>query len=256
MAAHRANEDPVSTGDTVKHKQGFDEAQAWWRASDFRVAGADVSIEQALQWAFGVEYAQLTLPTNKPLTARTGVSQEYRMIQEAATLGTSIDRSSGRAKVAEDADLIAAELSRYATEGKSASLVARVAEHARSWTRPDWLEGLEPRLEPAAWTGGKTRQPKTKLLRAYYVDKTYPHPRNPARLITKRVKVEDRVTPVVWNIHPDEIVAAREDYTRWRSVLDWLLGRLVNARLSRIKLNEKLPPAKPWEWPMGSGAPD
>lgn len=110
-----------------------------------------MSVQQALEWAFRVEHAQLELP-EPPDPEREqgfGFGLEYVLMQRAA-LGCKID--GGQYKMGgcthEDAEVIAATVAGMPDNLGGKRMAIRVAELARAGLTPDWMPGPVPRCVP------------------------------------------------------------------------------------------------------------
>jgi len=114
-------------------------------------AKREINIQQALEWAFSKERAQLELP-ERPDPERgqgQGFSLEYVLMQRAA-LGCQID--GGRYKrgsyTHEDAEVIAATVAGLPHSLGGIRMAISVAELARAGITPDWMPGAVPRCVP------------------------------------------------------------------------------------------------------------
>ena len=120
------------------------------RGARGKLKGA-MSVQQALEWAFGVEKAQLELPepSDPERAHRSGFGLEYVLIQRAA-LGCKVD--GGQHKIGgythEDAEVIAATVAGIPDHLGGKRMAIRVAELARAGLTPDWMPGAVPRCVP------------------------------------------------------------------------------------------------------------
>ena len=110
-----------------------------------------MSVQQALEWAFRIEHAQLELP-EPPDPEREqgfGFGLEYVLLQRAA-LGCKVD--GGQHKLGsythEDAEVIAATVAGMPDSLGGKRMAIRVAELARAGLTPDWMPGAVPRCVP------------------------------------------------------------------------------------------------------------
>jgi hypothetical protein len=200
-----------------------------------------MSVQQALEWAFRIEHAQLELP-EPPDPERAhgfGFGLEYILLQRAI-LGCKID--GGQYKVGsythEDAEVIAATVAGMPDSLGGKRMAIRVAELARSGLTPDWMPGAVPHCVP--------------------VDvKRNQHGERAATIVvgTERVlsrgkwrTVEVLACPVTFSPHPQQIEAARRSYADWHKALGWLRDGLHDSSLLReIELKDVMPRETPWE---------
>lgn len=110
-----------------------------------------MGVQQALEWAFRIEKAQLELPERPDAERGTGhgFGLEYVLLQRAA-LGGRID--GGQHKIGgythEDAEVIAATVAGMPDSLGGKRMAIRVAELARAGLTPDWMPGAVPRCVP------------------------------------------------------------------------------------------------------------
>ena len=113
-----------------------------------------MNVQQALEWAFGVEKARLELPDRHghERTYWPGFGMEYVLIQRAR-LGRQID--GGRHKMGTythpDAEVIAATVAGMPDDMGGLRMAIRVVELARAGLTPDWMPGAVPRCVPLDW---------------------------------------------------------------------------------------------------------
>lgn len=207
-----------------------------------------MSVQQALEWAFRVEHAQLELP-EPPDPERGhgfGFGLEYVLLQRAA-LGCQID--GGRHKVGgythEDAEVIAAIVAGLPDSLGGKRMAVRVAELARAGLTPDWMPGAVPRCVPV------------NIKRNQHGERAATMVVGTARVLTrgKWRTVEVLACPVIWRPHAEQIEAARRGYEDWWLALDWVRDGLIAGRmLLEVEVTGLLPPAKPWARPRpGNG---
>jgi hypothetical protein len=199
-----------------------------------------MSVQQALEWAFRVEHAQLELP-EPPDPERElgfGFGLEYVLLQRAI-LGCKVD--GGQYKIGsythEDAEVIAATVAGMPDSLGGKRMAIRVAELARAGLAPDWMPGAVPRCVPVEV-------------------KRNQHGKRSATIVvgTERVlsrgkwrTVEVLACPVTFSPHPQQIEAVRRAYTDWIRALSWLQEMLQSASmLKEISLTQVMPKSKPW----------
>ncbi len=202
-----------------------------------------MSVQQALEWAFRVEHAQLELP-EPPDPERSqgfGFGLEYVLMQRAA-LGCKID--GGQYKTGtythEDAEVIAATVAGMPDHLGGKRMSIRVAELARAGLTPDWMPGAVPRCVPV------------DIKRNRHGDRAVSIVVGTERVLVKGKwrTVEVRACPVAFRPDARQIGAARQAYYEWWHALNWIRDGLFVARMLReIELSHKLPAATPWSRP-------
>lgn len=173
-----------------------------------------IDIEALLQWALEHSVApRLGVPSRRELEFNRG----YTAIPKGfhgVFAGGGVAVEGGRAAGDIDAERVLAAVDRLDPWSRSIVLV-----NARARRRPDWMEGVEPRL----------------VARARYRAK-------------KRGKKRHRASPVmVWEpCTPQAICATREIYGRWHDALQRLAAAL-HGRLIAWEINGFAVPTAPWE---------
>ena len=200
-----------------------------------------MSVQQALEWAFRVEHAQLELP-EPPDPEREqgfGFGLEYVLLQRSI-LGCKVD--GGQYKIGsythEDAEVIAATVAGMPDSLGGKRMAIRVAELARAGLTPDWMPGAVPRCVPVEV-------------------KRNQHGERAATIVvgTERVlsrgkwrTVEVLACPVTFSPHPQQIEAARRGYVDWCRALGWVCENLQAGGLLReIEMKDVMPRGTPWE---------
>jgi len=199
-----------------------------------------IAVQQALEWAFGKERAQLELP-ERPDPERgqgRGFGLEYVLIQRAA-LGCQID--GGRYKLGsythEDAEVIAATVAGLPDSLGGIRMAISVAELARAGITPDWMPGAVPRCVPVDMKRNRHGDHAVSVV-----------------VGTERVMVsnkwrtiEVRACPVTWRPHPEQIASARRGYEDWWQTLDWIRDGLVaGGMLREVEVTAAMPKVRPW----------
>jgi hypothetical protein len=199
-----------------------------------------MSVQQALEWAFRVEKAQLELP-ERPDPERGqgfGFGLEYVLLQRAA-LGCKVD--GGRHKIGgythEDAEVIAATVAGMPDSLGGKRMAIRVAELARAGLTPDWMPGAVPRCVPVETKRNQHGKRATTIV-----------------IGTERVlscgkwrTVEVLACPVTFSPHQEHIDAARRAYDEWWLALALIRESLIASRMLRqINLTAAMPKVAPW----------
>lgn len=197
-------------------------------------------VQQALEWAFRVEHAQLELPEppNPEREHGFGFGLEYVLLQRAV-LGCKVD--GGQYKIGgythEDAEVIAATVAGMPDSFGGKRMAIRVAELARAGLTPDWMPGAVPRCVPLEVKRNQHGERATTIVVG-------------TERVLSRGKwrtVEVLACPVTFSPHPQQIEAARRAYSEWWRALDWLRdGLLAGAMLRDLEVMSTMPKAQPW----------
>jgi hypothetical protein len=199
-----------------------------------------LSVQQALEWAFRVEHAQLELP-EPPDPEREqgfGFGLEYVLLQRAI-LGCKVD--GGQYKIGsythEDAEVIAATVAGIPDSLGGKRMAIRVAELARAGLTPDWMPGAVPRCVPV------------EVKRNQHGERAATVVVGTERVLSrgKWRTVEVLACPVTYSPHPKQIEAARRAYDDWWRALDWAREGLQDGGMLReVELVEGMPRRQPW----------
>lgn len=210
-----------------------------------------LTIQQALEWAFRKEFAQLTLPDRTPVEERGfGFGSEYVLLQRMKLGGVRIDTSFGKSYPHDDAEALAAALSNLPREKGGIQMALIIAECSKTGITPDWMPGAVPQIQPVAW-GKKNhlgQMAKTEVIRRYTRTLTTTHPRNPKRTVSRLIKVEESWCPCLWHPTLQQIETARDNYKKWRGAMMYLRDWFATPEMLRtIEIKDGLPPAAPWK---------
>ncbi|MDV7202416.1 hypothetical protein RYZ18_13875 [Roseovarius sp. 10] len=199
-----------------------------------------MSVQQALEWAFRVEHAQLELP-EPPDPERGqgfGFGLEYVLMQRAA-LGCKID--GGQYKMGrythEDAEVIAATVSALPDHLGGKRMAIRMAELARAGLTPDWMPGAVPRCVPVEMKRNRHGDHATTVVVG-------------TERVLSRGKwrtVEVRACPVIYRPHQGQIDGARRAYKAWWQALEWTRDGLMSGlEMKYTKVVSNMPQKHPW----------
>jgi hypothetical protein len=198
-----------------------------------------LGVQAALEWAFGVEKAQLELPLPKGVAEEGfGFGLEYVLLQRAI-LGCKIDGGQHKmgGYVHVDAEVIAATVAGMPDALGGKRMAIRVAELARAGLTPDWMPGAVPRCVPV------------DIKRNRHGDRAVSVVVGTARALIKgkwRV-VEVRACPVTFTPTPQQIDAARQAYDDWWAALDWVRdGLIAGGMLREVEVRAVMPSSRPW----------
>lgn len=199
-----------------------------------------MSVQQALEWAFRVEHAQLELPL-PPDPKRGqgfGFGLEYVLLQRAI-LGCKVD--GGQHKIGgythEDAEVIAATVAGLPDSLGGKRMAIRVAELARAGLTPDWMPGAVPRCVPA------------DIKRNRHGDRAVSVVVGTERVLIKGKwrSMEIRACPVTFKPDAQRIEAARRGYEDWWLALEWVgTGLKVSRMLRDVEVTSAMPKVRPW----------
>ena len=198
-------------------------------------------VQQALEWAFGREKAELELP-DRPDPERGagfGFGLEFVLLQRAA-LGCQID--GGRYKLGsythEDAEVIAATVAGMPDSLGGKRMAIRVAELARAGLTPDWMPGAVPRCVPVELK--RNRHGDRAVSVVVGTDRAF--------VSGKWRSVEVRACPVTFRPDAQLIEAARRRYNDWRQALGWVRdGLIAGGMLREVEVTGGMPKAQPWK---------
>ena len=204
----------------------------------------DLTIQQALEWAFRAEKAQLDPPSRR-IVETPSFGMEYVLLQRAE-LGCTVDTSRKPLghDTHEDAEAIAAVVGRLPSDLGGWRMALTLAECGRSGATPDWMPDARPRLVPVAW--GRNGEGKTERCGVWPWVRVDPHPRNPRHVIRRTVRAEAYWTPCIWDLHPLEIERARAFYVAWWTALDEVRVSIEGLGLRTVRVNRRMPPMRPW----------
>jgi hypothetical protein len=200
-----------------------------------------MGVQQALEWAFRVEKAQLELP-ERPDPERGqgyGFGLEYVLLQRAA-LGCKVD--GGQHKIGgythEDAEVIAATVAGMPDSLGGKRMAIRVAELARAGLTPDWMPGAVPRCVPV------------DMKRNRHGDRATSEVVGTERVLSrgKWCSVEVRACPVRFSPDQRQIDSARQAYVDWWQALVWVRDGLVEGEMLReVDVTAGMPKVRPWK---------
>lgn len=195
-----------------------------------RAAVREMTIQQALEWAFATEYARIDFDElGSGEFSRGGVDNLW-ILGKQHQLGCRID-GGGSSDPHPDAQIIAAAVEALPIEVGGRCMATVVAELARARSVPDWGQGDRLACVPngyevealgSVWSW-RTSQRKTRTMRGEMCRISYEG--------TARAKAEKRRAYLAW-------------YGALLHLLS-VLGRDVG--LTRIFLVDGMPPLSPWK---------
>lgn len=196
-----------------------------------------MSIQQALEWAFGTENAQLDFDTTGAREFdRVGVDPIWRGMK-MAELGCAVD-GGGSSDPAADAQIIAGAVETLPVEYGGQRMAVQIAELARARGVPDWR--VDARVVPA---GAET-------VRGMEAESIWRF-RTPCRHYRA---VRGEYCPVVITGSARIASAKRRAYFAWLDALGHLAVVLRRpGALIRVEITTELPPLTPWKVSEGPG---
>ncbi|SFY23347.1 hypothetical protein SAMN04244548_03184 [Paracoccus pantotrophus] len=202
-----------------------------------RAAVREMTIQQALEWAFAVEHARIDFDeTGAHEFDRPGVDTIW-ILQRHRELGCRVD-GGGTSEPHPDAQIIAAAVEALPIGVGGRRMALLVAECARARRVPDWGQRERFAVVPCGWDATDTGFTAHEVKGDIWVwrDK-------------HRIRRERRfpACPVSYTGTPASIAAARRTYLNWYGALLHLLSVLgYSSALSSVQLVDGLPKLSPW----------
>lgn len=207
-----------------------------------------MSVEQAINWAFGSECASIDFKEEiDPDSYRGSGSPDsaWRILQRGI-LGCPIDGSRGGSfggsMPHQDAEMIASQVAALSQGSGGKGMATQIASLARTGSRPDWMPGARQRCVPRDWKMTKHGNfAKTEVIG------TIEHVWRGRK--TKRQIV---ACPVTYVPSQQQIAASRRNYLDWWGAL-LEIGSALRAMeiLTSIDLTSRMPPMTPWRGGCG-----
>lgn len=201
----------------------------------------DVSIWDALVWAFAVEKACLDFDEIGTVAGvRPGVGMEW-ILMERQRLGCSVD-GGGHSDCHPDADLLASAVASLPEGCGGRRMAAWIADLARAARWPDPRLHPRPTCEPVAWMrnrhGDFARREEWRGTGMW-----------PPSMLRKSSQFSDGyVCPVSYTDTAREIAAARRAWIQWRlALLDLRATFQIRRDLTAWTITDALPPVAPWK---------
>ena len=207
-----------------------------------------LGIQQALEWAFGREKAQLDLGTLDPENPDRRVVGTEWVIYQRHLLGATVDSSGprwGGSMPHHDAEVIAAFVAALPEAFGGRAMAARIAELAAAGITPDWMPGANTRCVPAQWKDSRYgRFARTEIV----------PPATPCRWRSigygkngRKVRREPTWCPVTYTPTAQQIGRARRAYLDWWGALLHIGTELRSCdMLGRIEVTSAMPRMTPW----------
>lgn len=203
-----------------------------------RAAVREMTIQQALEWAFAVERAQIDFDeTGAHEFDRPGIDNLW-ILQRQRELGCRVD-GGGSSDPHPDAQIIAASVEALPIGVGGKRMALLVAECARARRVPDWHEEQCRSVVPCGWNmseAGEWLAHTRKLAPATFRDRR------------SRVKsYRPEICPISYGGSVQALAARRRVYLGWYGALLHLLADLSWCRaFTAIRLVDGLPALSPW----------
>ena len=202
-----------------------------------RTGQRTMSIERALNWAFGRECVQMDFDEMGETAHgnRRGMDGIAVMI-ERGQVGCSID-GGGRSAPAWDAEIIASAVASLPVGFGGRSMAAQIASLSRAGVRPDWMPDASPRCVPVGWRTTKHGHfAQTEVV---------------GEVVTvhrgRKIRREIVACPVRYTPTAQQIASARRHYLDWWGALLWIGAELRTLHiLDQIEITQDMPPMTPW----------
>lgn len=200
----------------------------------------EVTIRQALEWAFAVEHARLDFDeTGAHEFTRPGLDSTMR-VYEWGLLGCRVD-GGGSSDPHPDAQIIAAAVQALPVEYGGKAMAAQVAELARTRSEPDWKIPERRGVVPCGWDltdDGEWVAVVRSLDPVDYLDRRW------RKIRTYR----PALCPISYSGSAAVIAKSRRAYLAWYGALLYLAFELGSARgLTSLRLADGLPALSPWK---------
>lgn len=196
-------------------------------------ARREMSVLQALEWAFAVE--KVSLDFDDLPEFHVGVDTIWCLMQRGH-LGCRVD-GGGRSAAHADAEVIASFVAALPEGQGGRGMAAAIADMARAGRMPRLLDAEERRCMPVATRS--TKHGVFGVTERVGVAVTV--------FRGRRVEHEVLACPVTYTCTLADVMAARRFWMRWRGALAHLRHELATVGgLGTVALTGELPPQAPW----------
>ncbi|AGT07895.1 hypothetical protein [Paracoccus aminophilus] len=204
-----------------------------------RAAVRQMTIQQALEWAFATECARLDFDELGAKEFERPGHDIISVIQRRGELGCTVD-GGGSSDPHPDAQIIAAAVEALPIEVGGRRMAMIVADHARARSAPDWRENERVGIVPCGWEmtdAGEWLAAIRKLPEASYY---YPRGR-------KTLTYRPEICPIGYTGSAAVLAARRRDYLGWYGALLHLNVDFIGWRTNRVEIIDGLPDMTPWK---------
>ena len=205
-----------------------------------RTAVREMTIQQALEWAFATECARLDFDELGANEFDRPGCDIISVIQQRGALGCTVD-GGGFSDPHPDAQIIAAAVEALPVSVGGRKMAGVVAECARVRRVPDWKEADNPGIVPCGWelTDRGSWTAATRKLTAV----TYRY----ARKREMRTYTPE-ICPISYSGSAAALGERRRRYLAWYGALLHLLSDLSQTdALDHVRLTSGLPDLAPWK---------
>jgi hypothetical protein len=195
---------------------------------------APMSVQRALEWAFGVE--QVHLDFGDVPEFHVGTDTIWRLMRQGQ-LGCRVE-GGGRSSAHHDAEVIASFVAALPEGNGGRSMAVQMAQLARAGRVPDAMIGARQRCVPVAWAHGNQYG---AMARTEVVEEV--------ETVHRGRKIKRAVTacPVTYTPTARQIGAARRNWLGWWGAMLHVGHELRTlGGLDTIRITDKMPPLEPW----------
>lgn len=205
-----------------------------------------MSVQRALEWAFGIEHARLEFDELGETSGnlRGGVDGIWIMMQRGQ-LGCVID-GGGTSYPADDAEIIASAVSSLPVEWGGRQMAVFIAQSARAGIAPDWMRDARPKYLPMDVRTNRHGTFAATEDARHLGPEGWPAQERKGRK-GRVVKSPVLYCPVYIAPTARQIASARRRYLDWWGALLWLGAELRGLDiLTGIEITQAMPPMTPW----------
>ncbi|WP_312529477.1 hypothetical protein, partial [Paracoccus sp. (in: a-proteobacteria)] len=193
--------------------------------------------QQALEWAFATECAQLDFDQFGAKEFERPAADSVWRLQKQRELGCRVD-GGGASDPHPDAQIIAAAVEALPTSVGGRAMAMQVAELARARSCPDWGQDERQHYVPQSWAGQNQHGP-------YAATRVVGLERVSSRRGMREVEV--LACPVMLVPSAAQIAAKRRNYLAWYGALLHLMVEVsYDAGLDGVSIVDDLPALAPW----------
>ncbi|WP_273687525.1 hypothetical protein [Ketogulonicigenium vulgare] len=197
----------------------------------------EMSIQRALEWAFGTEFARVDFDQTDSLDwdIVMGGRDTLSVLADRAILGCKVD-GGGSSEPHPDAQSLAAAVKMLPDGYGGRRMAIQIMTLARAGRSPDWIRNSDVRVKPRTWAQNQHGR--------YAVVEDLPEEK---KLIRGRVRrYTPQICPIIYTPDARTIAAARRNYLDWWGALTYIAWTVAHWQFDRIVLTDAMPPMTPW----------